>query len=55
MDVFKVDFLKKEEIMDKPMANCIIRTQVIGGLAPYQMFEFYSTSSLKDLSYEDAH
>jgi hypothetical protein len=46
MDVPEVDFLEKEETMDEPTTNCIIRTQVIDGLASYQMFEFYSTFGL---------
>jgi hypothetical protein len=56
-----VDFLKKNEETDEFTANCIIKTQVIGGLIPYQMFEFYSTfgcrylSIWRNLSYEDAH
>jgi hypothetical protein len=60
-ELFGVDFMEKEETMDEARANQIIRTQVIGGLALYQMFEFYSTFGLKDpsiqgdLSYEDAH
>ena len=32
------------------MANQIIKTHVIGGLVPYQMFEFYSTFGLRDPS-----
>jgi hypothetical protein len=53
--------MDKEETMDEATANRIIRTQVISGLAPYQMFEFYSTFGLRDpsiwgdLSYEDTH
>jgi hypothetical protein len=50
MDVIGMDFLEKEETIDKPMANQIIRTHVIGGLVPYQMFEFYSTFGLRDPS-----
>jgi hypothetical protein len=61
LELFAIDFHDKEDMMDKAMANRILRSQVIGGLAPFQMFEFYSTFSLKDpsiwgdLSYEDAH
>ena len=51
MDVPEVDFLEKEETMDEPMTNCIIRTQVIDGLASYQMFEFYSIFGLRDPSF----
>jgi hypothetical protein len=55
LELFGVNF------MDEATANRIIRTQVIGGLALYQMFEFYSTFGLRDpsiwgdLSYEDAY
>jgi hypothetical protein len=61
LELFAIDFHDKEDMMDKAMANRILRSQVIGGLAPFQMFEFYSTFSLKDpsiwgdLSYEDAY
>jgi hypothetical protein len=47
--------------MDEATANQIIRTQVIDSLAPYHMFDFYSTFGLRDPSiwgisqYEDAH
>jgi hypothetical protein len=47
MDFFGVDFLEKEETIDKPTTNLIIRTHIIGGLAPYQMFHFYSTFGLR--------
>ena len=60
LELFAIDFLDKEDTMDKAMTNIILQAQVIGGLAPFQMFEFYSTFGLKDpfiwgdLLFEDA-
>ena len=61
MDVLEVDYLEKDETMDESSTNRITRAQIIGGIAPYQNFEFYSTFGLtnlfiwEDLYYEDAH
>jgi hypothetical protein len=61
IDVLAIDFIEKEETIDKQTANRMIRNQVTSGLAPFQMFEFYSTFGLRDpsiwgdLSYEDAY
>jgi hypothetical protein len=47
MELFGVDYHEKEDTIDEATANRIIQSQVLGGLAPYQMNEFYSTFSLK--------
>jgi hypothetical protein len=49
-ELIGVDFIEKEETMDETTTNRIIKTLIIGGLAPYQMFEFYPTFGLRDPS-----